>query len=80
MRGTLEFEQPLGQELYTRYPRAWPSGRVRARAKVSCIQGQERARDVRVSCIQSKIWNESSKICRFDIISTTKRPIKIRPL
>ena len=38
--------------------------------------GQERARDVRVSCIQSQIWNESSKICRFDIISTTKRPIK----
>ena len=60
MRGNLEFEQPLGQELYTRYPivaRAWPSGRVRARANVSCIQGQERARDVRVSCIQSKIWN-----------------------
>ena len=30
--------------------------------------------NVRVTCIQSK----SSKICRFDIISTTKRIIKNR--
>ena len=36
--------------------------------------GQARARDDRVSCKQ--IWNKSSKICRFDIISIDKRPIK----
>ena len=48
----------LGQVLYTRYPivaRAWPSGcigRVRARAKESCIQGQVRPQAVRVSCKQ----------------------------
>ena len=43
LKARSDAREKIGYLVYTRYPivaRAWPSGcRVRARAKVSCIQG-----------------------------------------